>query len=231
MQNFSLDIKNGQTIALVGPTGCGKTTIISLLLRFYDVLEGAILLDGENIKTLDLQSLRRQFGIVLQEPLLFETTIAENIKYSKINSSHAEIENAARIAEIHDEIIALPRGYQTMCGGRYGVQLSVGQKQRISIARAILANPSIIIMDEATSALDSNSEKAIQLAMNRFLINKTSIIIAHRLSTIRNADRIVLLQKGKIIETGTHDELMAIENGNYRRLYLKHIGKDVLELI
>ena len=161
--------------------------------------------------------MRRQFGIVLQESLLFQVSIADNIRYAKPGASFEEIVNAAKIAEIHDDIAAMPEGYESIVGTR-GVQLSVGQKQRISIARAVLANPAILIMDEATSALDSESERAIQIAMDRFLVNRTSFIVAHRLSTIRNADCILVMRDGEIIERGTHDELLAA-GGFYAELY------------
>ena len=184
-------------------------------------------IDGVDVKDIAKASMRRQFGIVLQESLLFQVSIADNIRYAKPGASFEEIVNAAKIAEIHDDIAAMPEGYESIVGTR-GVQLSVGQKQRISIARAVLANPAILIMDEATSALDSESERAIQIAMERFLVNRTSFIVAHRLSTIRNADRIILLDKGVIPETGNHETLMAIDGGRYRELYQKHAGKGVI---
>ena len=192
-----------------------------------DVQQGAVRIDGVDVKDIAKASMRRQFGIVLQESLLFQVSIADNIRYAKPGASFEEIVNAAKIAEIHDDIAAMPEGYESIVGTR-GVQLSVGQKQRISIARAVLANPAILIMDEATSALDSESERAIQIAMDRFLVNRTSFIVAHRLSTIRNADRIILLDKGVIQETGDHETLMAIEGGRYRELYQKHAGKGVI---
>jgi ATP-binding cassette subfamily B protein len=196
-------------------------------MRLYDVQQGAVRIDGVDVKDIAKASMRRQFGIVLQESLLFQVSIADNIRYAKPGASFEEIVNAAKIAEIHDDIAAMPEGYESIVGTR-GVQLSVGQKQRISIARAVLANPAILIMDEATSALDSESERAIQIAMDRFLVNRTSFIVAHRLSTIRNADRIILLDKGVIQETGNHETLMAIEGGRYRELYQKHAGKGVI---
>ena len=227
LHDLDIHIQAGETIALVGPTGCGKTTILSLLMRLYDVQQGAVRIDGVDVKDIAKASMRRQFGIVLQESLLFQVSIADNIRYAKPGASFEEIVNAAKIAEIHDDIAAMPEGYESIVGTR-GVQLSVGQKQRISIARAVLANPAILIMDEATSALDSESERAIQIAMDRFLVNRTSFIVAHRLSTIRNADRIILLDKGVIQETGDHETLMAIEGGRYRELYQKHAGKGVI---
>ncbi len=227
LHNVSLDVKAGETIALVGPTGCGKSTILSLLMRFYDVTGGGITIDGVDVRDFRLKSLRRHFGIVLQESLLFTVSIADNIRYARPSASRKQVEFAARIAEIHNEILALPNGYDSIVGER-DVQLSVGQKQRLAIARAILADPAILIMDEATSALDTNSERAIQLAMDRFLLGRTAFIVAHRLSTIRNASRIVMLDKGHIVESGSHDELMRIEGGRYRKLYETHAGSGVL---
>lgn len=226
IRDFDLHVRPGQTVAIIGPTGCGKTTILSLLLRFFDATGGRLRLDGADIRTLDLVSLRRQFGIVLQEPLLFTASITDNIRYARTNATPAEIEHAARVAEIHDFIVTLPKGYETVVGVE-GVQLSVGQKQRISIARAVAAEPAILIMDEATSSLDSESERAIQTAMNRVLRNCTAFIVAHRLSTIRNADIIVLMQAGQIIERGRHEELLQAGQV-YAALYRKHMGKRTL---
>lgn len=228
IKDFSLDVKAGDTIALVGPTGCGKSTILSLLMRLYDTVGGSIKIDDVDIKQLDISYLRSHFGIVLQESLLFTISIADNIKYARPNATMEEVINAAKIAEIHDEIMKLPNKYDSIIGNK-DVQLSLGQKQRISIARAVLAQPSILIMDEATSSLDSRSEAAIQRAMEKFLTGRTSFIVAHRLSTIKNATKIVLLDKGFIVECGSHDELMKIENGRYRELYEKHSGKGVID--
>ncbi len=228
LTEFDLHISPGQTVALVGPTGCGKTTVLSLLMRFFEVNSGAIRIDGLDIRDFRLDSLRAQFGIVLQESLLFTLSIADNIRYARPGATMEEVRHAAEIAEIDRDIQKLPQGYDSLYGSR-DIQLSVGQKQRISIARAVLADPAIIIMDEATSSLDSESELAIQRAMTRFLKNRTSFIVAHRLSTIRDADRIVLLGGGGIVETGRHEELMAIPNGKYKDLYEKHAGKGVIE--
>jgi ABC-type multidrug transport system fused ATPase/permease subunit len=227
IRGLDLHVDPGQTIALIGPTGCGKSTVLALLLRFYDIRGGELLIDGVDIRKYDLHSFRRHFGIVLQEPLLFSTTIAENIRYGRPAATREEIEAAARVAEIHDFIMGLAKGYDTFVGD-YGVELSVGQKQRINIARAVAANPAILIMDEATSSLDSDSERAIQKAMDRVLQGRTSFVVAHRLSTIRNADKIVLLDQGRIAEMGRHDELMDMPDGRYHDLYTKHMGAGVL---
>jgi len=228
LRGIRFTVRPGETVALVGPTGCGKTTVLSLLMRLYDVDSGSVRIDGVDVRDLSFACIRRQFGIVLQESMLFTISIAENIRYARPGASRSEIEAAARVAEIHDDIVKLPRGYDAVIGDR-DVQLSVGQKQRIAIARAVLANPAILVMDEATSALDSQSERAIQIAMERFLRNRTAFIVAHRLSTIRNADRILLLDSGVIVETGTHASLLAIPNGRYRRLHDTYAGKEFIE--
>ena len=228
IRGFDLHVEPGQTIAFIGPTGCGKSTLLSLIMRFFDVCEGRLLMDGIDIRDLRLRNLRRQFGIVLQEPLLFNVSIAENIRYSRSDATREEIEAATKAAEIHDFIMALPDGYESRLGAE-GIEISVGQKQRITIARAIVSNPAILIMDEATSALDSESEKLIQKAMDHVLEGRTSFVVAHRLSTIRNADKIVLLVDGTIAEIGSHEELMAIPDGRYRDLYTKHMGSGVLD--
>lgn len=228
IKNFNLEVKPGMTVALIGPTGCGKSTILSLVLRYYDVCEGALRMDGIDIRDIQLESLRDQFGIVLQEPLLFSVSIAENIRYGRRNASHDQIIAAAKVAEIDSFVSTLPDGYDTVIGSE-GVELSVGQRQRITIARAVLADPAILIMDEATSSLDSDSERAIQKAMDRVLHNRTCFIVAHRLSTIRNADVIVLLKDGYILEQGNHEELMAVPDGHYRELYNTHMGKAYIE--
>lgn len=227
LRNLDFHVPAGNIVALVGPTGCGKTTVLSILLRFYDVQQGSIRIDGRDVREFDLQSLRRQFGIVLQESLLFNVTVAENIRYARPDASLEDIMRAARLAEIHEEVEAMPDGYNTLLGAR-GVELSSGQKQRISIARAILADPPMLIMDEATSSLDSDSERKIQAALERFLQGRTAFVVAHRLSTIRNADTILLLDGGRIVEAGSHDELLQVENGRYRRLYERHAGHGMM---
>lgn len=221
IKGISLDVMPGETIALVGTTGCGKSTILSLLMRLYDVTDGRITIDGKDIRELTLKSLRTNFGIVLQESLLFSVSIADNIRYGRPHATMKQIEFAAKIAEIHNEIVAMPKGYESRIGDP-DVHLSVGQKQRIAIARAILADPAILVMDEATSSLDTNSERAIQTALDRFLTGRTAFIVAHRLSTIRNADKIVFIDQGKIVECGPHEELVKIEGGRYRKLYETH---------
>ncbi len=226
--DFNLHVEAGQTVALIGPTGCGKSTILSLLMRFFDVCDGSLKIDGMDLREIQLSTLRRQFGIVLQDPLLFTASIADNIRYARPGATQADIEAAARVAEIHDFIMTLPKGYQTVIGTE-GVQLSVGQKQRITIARAVAADPAILIMDEATSSLDSESERSIQLAMSRVLRNRTAFIVAHRLSTIRNADVIVVMDKGRIAEKGRHEELLNTPGGHYAALYAKFMGKGVIE--
>ena len=217
LTNFNLEIKKGEKIAIVGETGVGKTTISKLIPRFYDLNQGQLLIDGLDIKELDLSLLRNSIGYVQQDVFIFYGTIEENIRYGKTNATFEEVVEAAKNANIHDFIMTLPDGYQTVTGER-GVKLSGGQKQRISIARLFLKNPPIIILDEATSSLDNITEKLIQEAFDRLLTNKTSIIIAHRLSTIKNSDRIIVLGKEGIIEEGTHNELIKQE-GYYNKLY------------
>jgi len=229
LRGFDLHVEAGETIALIGPTGCGKSTILSLLMRFFDVTDGELLMDGVDIRRLRLKDLRRQFGIVLQEPLLFSVSVADNIRYARPSATPEDVEAAARVAEIHDFIMTLPEGYDTIVGAD-GVELSLGQKQRITIARAVVADPAILIMDEATSALDSDSEQAIQRTMDQLLRGRTCFVVAHRLSTIRGADRIVLLDQGQIAEIGNHEQLMSRMNGRYRRLYTQHMGEGVLDI-
>ena len=216
LDGVSFEIKKGTSIALVGPSGAGKSTLMDTILRFIDPDKGRILIDGHDIQELTIESLRTQIGFVNQESILFNDTIYNNIAFGKPDATFLEVEMAAKIANAHDFIITTENSYQTNIGDR-GMKLSGGQKQRLNIARAILANPPIMLLDEATSALDTESEKLVQDALNNLMKNRTSVTIAHRLSTIKNADRIIVLDKGKIVESGTHPELIS-KNGLYKRL-------------
>jgi len=216
LKDFSLQIKKGQTVALVGQSGSGKSTIANLLTRFYDVNDGSIAIDGINIKDMNLQSLRSLMGLVTQDSILFNDTIKANISLGKLDATDDEIIEALKIANAYEFVKELPKGIYTNIGDS-GNKLSGGQKQRLSIARAVLKNPPIMILDEATSALDTESEKFVQVALENMMQNRTSIVIAHRLSTIQKADVIVVMQKGKIVEQGTHEELIA-HNGTYNKL-------------
>jgi len=216
LKNFNLTVEKGKTVALVGQSGSGKSTIANLVTRFYDVNEGEISIDGNNIKNLSKKSLRGLLGLVTQDSILFNDTVKNNIGLGKENATDEEIIAAAKIANAHDFIMDLPNGYDTNIGDS-GNKLSGGQKQRLSISRAVLKNPPIMILDEATSALDTESERLVQDALEKMMKNRTSIVIAHRLSTIQNADTIVVLQKGEIVEQGTHAELLEL-NGTYKKL-------------
>jgi subfamily B ATP-binding cassette protein MsbA len=216
LDKINLTIQKGKTIALVGSSGAGKSTLADLVPRFHDVSSGNLWIDGKDIKAYSLNSLRQQISIVTQEPILFNDTIAANIALGKPEATEQEIIDAAKIANAYDFIINKEDGFKTMIGDR-GSKLSGGERQRLTIARAVLKNPPILILDEATSALDTESEKLVQDAINNMMQNRTSIVIAHRLSTIRHADEIIVLQKGSIVERGNHDELLA-QNGYYRKL-------------
>ena len=217
LSHVSLAASPGQMVAFVGPSGAGKSTIANLIPRFYDVSSGAIRIDGYDVREVTMESLRRQIGIVPQETMLFSTTVRENIRYGRLDATEEEIVQAAKDANAHDFIMALPKGYDTKIGER-GLNLSGGQRQRIAIARAILKDPRILILDEATSALDTESEKIVQAALDRLMVGRTSFVIAHRLSTVFNADQIYVIDGGRIHEHGTHEELLAA-GGIYSNLY------------
>ncbi|MEC4818667.1 MAG: ABC transporter ATP-binding protein [Scytonema sp. PMC 1069.18] len=222
IKKLSLHIPAGKTIAIVGSTGSGKSTLVKLLLRFYDVSSGRITIDGVDIQELNLYDLRRSIGLVSQDVFLFHGTVAENIAYGRFDARDEEIIEAAKIAEAHEFIMQLPQGYETIVGER-GQKLSGGQRQRIAIARAVLKNPPILVLDEATSAVDNETEAAIQRSLERITVNRTTIAIAHRLSTIRNADRIYVMEYGELVESGTHKELLD-KNGIYAGLWQVQSG-------
>jgi ABC-type multidrug transport system fused ATPase/permease subunit len=217
LHRINLKVEPGEVIAVVGPSGAGKTTLVNLIARFYDVTEGAVLIDGVDIRQIKLEAIRRQIAYVSQESLLFSVTIKENIRYGYRDATDAQIVEAAKNADLHDVIMALPDGYETKIG-EDGIKLSVGQKQRMAIARATLTNPRILILDDATSALDSKTEANVQEALEHLMKGRTNFVIAHRLSTIVNADRIVVMDKGEIVDIGTHAELVA-RPGVYQNLY------------
>ena len=219
LKDINIHVEPGKTLAIVGPTGAGKSTIAKLLSRFYELQKGTITVDGYDIRKVTLSSLHNQMGVVLQEPFLFSGTIMENIKYGKLDATDEEVEQVAKIVGIHEFISSLPQGYRTSVGER-GIRLSVGQRQLVSFARALLSDPPILILDEATSSVDPYTELKIKKALTTLLKNRTSFVIAHRLSTVRNADNIIVIDKGKIIEEGNHKELMK-EKGMYYRLYKK----------
>jgi ATP-binding cassette subfamily B protein len=224
LHDISLTVRAGERIALVGPSGAGKSTLTALLLRFYEPEGGRLLVDGRDARSYPLHWFRGQLAIVPQDVLLFGGTIAENIVYGRPGADDAAIREAARLANADDFISAFPEGYATLVGDR-GIQLSGGQRQRIAIARAILKNPAILILDEATSSLDSESERLVQIALERLMQGRTSFIIAHRLATIRTADRIAVLEAGRIVELGNHAELSAKPDGLYRRLSSLQFGQ------
>jgi len=217
-RDFSVTIKAGERVGLVGHSGSGKTTFVKLIQRLYDVSGGRILIDGQDIAQMQQASLRAQIAIVQQEPILFHRSLAENIAYARPGATQAEIERAAKLASAHDFISRLPKGYGTLVGER-GVKLSGGERQRVAIARAFLADAPVLILDEATSSLDSESEVLIQQAMERLMVGRTTLVIAHRLSTVRALDRLLVFDRGRIVEEGDHAELIRLTNGIYRRLF------------
>lgn len=218
LKDVSFEIQQGERVAIVGPSGGGKSTLVDLLPRFYDPLEGCITIDGVDIRDVTIESLRNLMGIVTQETILFNDTVRNNIAYGRADTPLEKVIEAAKIANAHDFIMQLPHGYDTRIGDR-GTKLSGGQRQTISLARAIVKNPPILILDEATSALDTESEMLVQEAIERTLAGRTSVVIAHRISTIQHSDRIIVIERGRIVEVGTHTSLLANSNGTYRRLY------------
>jgi ABC-type multidrug transport system fused ATPase/permease subunit len=225
LKDLSIEIPQGSRVAIVGPSGCGKSTLFRLLYRFYDPSSGRLLIDNQDIKNVDLLSLRKSIGVVPQDASLFNETLYYNIAYGNLNASEAEVISAAKSAQIHDAILHMPNGYNTLVGER-GLKLSGGEKQRVSIARMLLKNPGIVVFDEATSALDSQTESDIMSNLKRLTSGKTTILIAHRLSTISDCDKIFVLNEGRLWEQGTHESLLGIQNGIYANMWTKQHASD-----
>lgn len=229
LQDVSFRAAPGQTVAIVGPTGAGKTTILNLIPRFYDVTAGVVRIDGHDVRDVEMAGLRRQIGIVLQDTFLFSDTVMNNIRFGRLEATDEEVSAAARLAHAHDFIERLPQGYETVLGER-GAGLSQGQRQLLAIARAALADPRILILDEATSSVDTRTERLIQKALEELLRGRTSFVVAHRLSTIRNADLLLVLVDGRIVERGTHKELLAA-GGAYYDLYMSQFVREESEAL
>lgn len=229
-RNFNLKVNAGSSLALVGASGSGKSSVIALIQRFYDPLAGRIFIDGKDIITVNLRSLRQHIGLVQQEPALFASSIYDNILYGKEDASESEVIEAAKTANAHNFVSALPEAYRTPVGER-GLKLSGGQKQRIAIARAVLRSPAILLLDEATSALDAESEKLVQEALDRIMKGRTTIVIAHRLSSIRNADMIAMMKDGEILEYGTHAELMTMDRAYAQFVHMQHFHSSSNDLL
>jgi subfamily B ATP-binding cassette protein MsbA len=217
-------VRRGEVVALVGPSGAGKSTLLNLLPRFYEATSGAVLIDAHDIKGVTLASLRDQIGVVTQQTILFNDTVRHNVAYGRLTASEEEIVAALKAAHAYDFVMALPEGLDTLIGEQ-GVRLSGGERQRLAIARALLKDPPILILDEATSSLDSESEREVQQALDQLIQGRTTLVIAHRLSTVRNADRIIVMEDGRIVETGPHAELLAAD-GLYRRLYEMQFARE-----